>query len=129
MMVTSEERLTVLKMIEEGKISVEDGANLLSSLGGSTPRRRTLRRSPGTPRDTRMLRVRVNDGQNKKLKVNVVLPMALVDAGLNIASNYIDEDTEEHAAALVEAIRSGTTGKVLDYLNEDDGEHVQVFIE
>lgn len=130
-MVTSEERFIVLKMIEEGRISVEDGANLLSSLEGSTPRRATrLRpRPPAAPQDLRMLRVLVNDGRSRKLKVNVTLPMALVDAGLNIASNYIDEDTEEHAAALIEAIRSGTTGKVLDYFAEDDGEHVQVFIE
>ena len=128
-MVTSEERLIVLKMIEEGKVSVEDGANLLSSLEGSTPRRPSRPRPPAGPRDLRMLRVMVNEGRSRKLKVNVVLPMALVDAGLNIASNYIDEDTEEHAAALIEAIRSGTTGKVLDYIAEDDGEHVQVFIE
>lgn len=126
-MVTSEERLIVLKMIEEGKVSVEDGANLLSSLEGSVPRRSP--RPPAAPRDLRFLRVMVNDGRSRKLKVNVVLPMALVDAGLNIASNYIDEDSEEHAAALIEAIRSGTTGKVLDYIAEDDGEHVQVFIE
>lgn len=128
-MVTSEERLIVLKMIEEGKVSVEDGANLLSSLEGSAPRRSPRPRPPTAPRDLRMLRVMVNEGRSRKLKVNVVLPMVLVDAGLNIASNYIDEDTEEHAAALIEAIRSGTTGKVLDYVAEDDGEHVQVFIE
>ena len=128
-MVTSEERLIVLKMIEEGKVSVEDGANLLSSLEGSTPSRPSRPRPPAGPRDLRMLRVMVNEGRSRKLKVNVVLPMALVDAGLNIASNYIDEDTEEHAAALLEAIRSGTTGKVLDYFAEEDGEHVQVFIE
>ena len=128
-MVTSEERLIVLKMIEEGRVSVEDGANLLSSLEGSTPRRPSRPRPPAGPRALRMLRVMVNEGRSRKLKVNVVLPMALVDAGLNIASNYIDEDTEEHAAALIEAIRSGTTGKVLDYVAEDDGEHVQVYIE
>jgi len=128
-MVTSEERLIVLKMIEEGKVSVEDGANLLSSLEGSTPRRPSRPWPSTAPRDLRMLRVLVNDGHSRKLKVNVTLPMTLVDAGLNIASNYIDEDTDQHAAALIEAIRSGTTGKVLDYIAEDDGEHVQVFIE
>lgn len=128
-MVTSDERMKVLKMVEEGKISVEDAASLLSTLEGSTPRRRPLRRPPGAPRDPRMLRVRVDDARGGKRKVNVLLPMALVDAGLNIASNYIDEDTEEHAAALIEAIRSGATGKVFDYLDEADGEHVQVFIE
>jgi hypothetical protein len=129
-MVTSEERMKVLKMVEEGKISVADAANLLSTLEGSqTSRRRSIPRPPAAPRDPRMLRVRVDESRGGKRKVNVLLPMALVDAGLNIASNYIDEDTEEHAVALIEAIRSGKTGQVFEYLDEVDGEHVQVFIE
>lgn len=128
-MVTSEERLKVLKMVEEGKIGVEDAAKLLSTLQGSPAQARSFRRTPSAPRDPRMLRVRVDDGRGGNRKVNVLLPMALVDAGLNIASNYIDQDTEEHVADLIDAIRSGASGKVLDYLDEADGEHVQVFIE
>lgn len=129
-MVTSEERMKILKMVEEGKISVEDAANLLATLESTQPaRRRPAPRPPAALRDPRMLRVRVDDSRGGKRKVNVLLPMALVDAGLNIASNFIDQDTEDHAAALIEAIRSGKTGQVFEYLDEVDGEHVQVFIE
>jgi len=127
-MVTSEERMKVLQMIEEGKISVEDGEKLLATLKEKTVPRRKFRSSgPGDPRS---LRVRVNDSISGKIKVNVVLPMALVDAGLNIASNFADgiisSDQGEQLAA---AIREGRTGKIIEVLDSEDGEHVEVFIE
>jgi hypothetical protein len=127
-MVTSEERLKVLKMIEEGAISVEDGQQLLATLSSQSSAKRRFRTTPGSPKDPRMLRVRVDDSIGK-LKVNVVLPMALVNAGLNIASNFIEDLSNQHAIDLTEAIQSGETGQILDYFDEPDGEHVQVFIE
>lgn len=124
-MVTSNERLKVLKMIEEGTISVTDGQQLLQALNHQTRPKRT---TPGSPKDRRILRVRVDDPSGK-LKVNVVLPMTLVHAGLNIASSFIDGIDEPHALDLAEAIQSGQSGQVLDYRDENGGEHVQVFIE
>ena len=128
-MVTSEERMKILKMVEEGKIGVEDAAKLLATLEGNAARRKSTLHPLNLPRDPRSLRVLVNDARGGKRRVNISLPMALVDAGLNIASNYMDQDTEEQAAAIIEAIRTGTTGKVLDYFDDGDGEHVQIFIE
>lgn len=127
-MVTSEERMKVLQMIEEGKISVEDGAKLLSTLEEKqAPRRRTY---SGGRRDPRNLRVRVNDTVTGKVRVNVVLPMTLVDAGLNIASNFVDGVFDnDHGAQLADAIREGRSGKIIDVLDAEDGEHVEVFIE
>ena len=128
MMVTSEERVKVLAMIEEGKISVEEGATLLKTLEGPEAKQGFGRFRRNTA-DRRMLRVRVDEAQGGQMKVNIVLPMALVNAGLNIASRYVDEIDREHTAALVEAIEAGDTGKIIDVLDVDDGEHVQVFIE
>ena len=127
-MVTSEERLKVLKMIGEGTISVEDGQQLLSALGSQPAGKRHFRTTPGSPKDPRMLCVRVDDSAGKR-KINVVLPMALVNAGLNIASSFMDDMSNEHALTLTEAIQSGQMGQIIDYYDESDGEHVQVFIE
>lgn len=127
-MVTSEERLKVLKMIEDGTINVMDGAHLLATLSSQPTSRHPLRATPGSPKDPRTLRVRVDDSTGK-LKVNVVLPMALVNAGLNIASNFIEGISEQHYVNLLEAVQSGQSGQILDYFDDEDGEHVQVFIE
>jgi len=68
----------------------------------------------------------VTDTITGKAKATVSLPLGLVDAGLNIASQYapgIDFDE------LVTAIHGGAEGKIIDIYDEEDGEHVEIFIE
>ncbi|MGW8250942.1 MAG: SHOCT-like domain-containing protein, partial [Anaerolineales bacterium] len=83
-MATAEERLKILKMIDEGKTSAEEGAKLLAALMDSqkTPPRPPVRNIAG---GNRWLRVRVTDTITGKTKATVNLPMRLVDAGLKIA--------------------------------------------
>ena len=60
MMATTEERMKILKMIDEGKISAEEGAKLLSALSDSRNRAMTgagLSRGTG---NARWLRVKSN---------------------------------------------------------------------
>lgn len=121
-MTTSEERIKILQMIQDGKISPEDGAKLLSALNESGPvKPRTSRFS-----DARMIRVRVTDKFTGKSKVSVNLPLGLVDAGLNIASNFVPNMVVDDISS---AIREGLTGKIIDVVDEEDGEHVEIFIE
>ncbi len=127
-MVTKEERMKVLLMIQEGKISVDDGAKLLSTLE-EQDRAASRGKSFRFRTDPRSLRVRVTDQVSGKTKVSVVLPMGLVDAGLNIASNFVTISDEEAMEQLREAIDAGMVGQVLDFYDASDGEHVQIFIE
>lgn len=124
-MATGEERIKILKMIDEGKITAEEGAKLLAALGESrkTARKPSLRPAGG---GARWLRVRVTDIRSGKAKATVNLPLGLIDAGLNIASQYAPGIAFDE---LVEAINAGAEGKIIDVLDEEDGEHVEIFIE
>jgi SHOCT-like domain len=125
-MATNEERLKILKMIDEGKITAEEGARLLSTLSESrkpAPRKPALRGAYG---GARWLKVRVTDTMTGKAKATVNLPLGLVDAGLNIASKYAPDVAFDE---LVEAINAGAEGKIIDVYDEEDGEHVEIFIE
>lgn len=124
-MASSEERLKILQMIQEGKISPEDGAKLLEALNKGAARPPFPPRSPGVD-DSRYIRVRVTNLLTGKTKVSVNLPLSLVDAGMNIAANFAPGVAE---ADLAEAIRSGLTGRVIDVIDEEDQEHVEIFIE
>jgi hypothetical protein len=125
-MATSEERIKILKMIDEGKITAEEGAKLLAALTESrkNPRKSTLRSA--APGGARWLRIRVTDNLTGKSKATVNLPLGLVDAGLSIASQYAPGIAFDE---LVEAINAGAEGKIIDVLDEEDGEHVEIFIE
>jgi DUF4097 and DUF4098 domain-containing protein YvlB len=124
-MATTEERMRILRMIQEGKITAEEGAKLLTALRES---RKEPRMVISTGRSGKgMLRVRVTDMLTGKAKVSVNLPLGLVDAGMSIASQYAPD---VNFAQIADAIRSGQMeGKIVDVVDEEDGEHIEVFID
>ena len=125
-MATSEERMRILRMIQEGKINAEEGAKLLAALRES---RKDMRPTspPGRSGGKGMLRVRVTDMVTGKTKVSVNLPLGLVDAGMSIASQYAPDVNFNEIA---QAIRQGQMeGKIVDVIDEEDGEHIEVFID
>jgi hypothetical protein len=126
MMASSEERKKILQMIQDGKITADDGAKLLAALSQGS-RRRTSTSSRAS--DSRYMRVRVTDTFSGKTKVSVNLPLGLVDAGLNIAANFMPDLGENTAMEIGDAIREGMTGKIVDVFDEEDGEHIEIFIE
>lgn len=127
-MTTAEERLKILKMIEEGKISAEEGAKLLSALseGRRGPGMPTPPRPPGGPR---MLRIRVTDVHSGRSKASVQIPLDLVDAGMKIGAHFAPEVNGVDMNNVMEAVRTGMTGKIIDVMDEEDGEHVEIYVE
>ena len=126
-MVTSEERMKILKMINDGKITAEEGAQLLSAL---TQRSEKPKKSGGRTMSGQFLRVRVTDMSTGKAKVNVNVPMKLVDAGLNIAAQFTPEmENAQMMDAVKEALSENMRGKIVDVIDEEDREHVEIFID
>lgn len=129
-MATTEERMKILQMIQEGKITAEEGAKLLSALTSSAKGKKVISRGPGSGSRARWLRVRVTDMSSGKSKVNVNLPLSLIDAGLNIAGHFADDlDTDDLMTAIHDALNENLSGKIIDVVDGDDGEHVEIFIE
>ena len=124
-MTTAEERMKILKMVQEGKITVEEGARLLEALKPAP------QAQLAAARRGRWLRVRVTDSGSGRSKVNVNVPMRLVEAGLGIAAQYAPEEVElgDLMSAVTEALNDGMTGKIVDVVDEEDGEHIEVFVE
>jgi len=127
-MVTSEERMRILRMIQEGKITAEEGAKLLAALRES---RKETRPStpPGRMGSKGWLRVRVTDMSTNRPKVNVNLPLSLMDAGLKIGAQYAPELAGIDLSQFIEDIKGGAQGKIIDVIDEEDGEHVEIFVE
>ena len=128
-MASIEERMKILKMIEEGKISAAEGAKLLSALSGGRrggPGVPTPPRPPGGPR---WLRVRVTDVASGRSKASVQIPLDLVDAGLKIGAHFAPEVEGVDLANVMQAVRSGMTGKIIYVTDDVDGEHVEIFVE
>ncbi len=121
-MSTAEERLKILEMIREGKLSAEEGARLLQALNVGAKKAQT-----GSGREPRWLRVRVTDVQSGKTTVNVNLPMSLVNVGVRMGARFIPKESNFDAEGVMDQIRGGAVGKVVDM--ESNGEHVEVWVE
>jgi hypothetical protein len=129
-MASSEERMKILKMIEEGKLSAEEGTKLLSALSSSrTPSPPRPPGMPGISGGPRWLRIRVTDVRTGRSKASVQIPLALVDAGMKIGAHFAPEVEGVNMANVMEALRSGVTGKIIDVTDEEDGEHVEIYVE
>jgi len=123
-MATVEERMQILKMIEEGKISAEEGAKLLAALAaGSKP---SASKREGGPKQ---FRVRVTDLATGRNKVNINIPMSLVNVGLKMGARFAPDVAGINFDEIMEAVRSGSQGKIVDVVDEEDGERVEIYIE
>jgi len=133
-MVASDERLKVLTMVQEGKITAEEAVQLLEALEESNS---DIKRRPSQPaappgylsRSGKWLQMRVTDTDTGKIRVNVRLPLGVVKAGLKMGMRFVPEAEGLNKEELLNAIEQGSAGKVFDLIDEKDGEHIEVFIE
>jgi len=128
-MANSEERMKILKMIEEGKISAGEGSKLLAALSDSRRALPTSLRPSGVCSSARWLRIRVTDVRTGRSKASVQIPLALVDAGMKIGAHFAPEVEGVDMSNVMDALRMGVTGKIIDVVDEEDGEHVEIFVE
>ncbi|MCA9871389.1 MAG: hypothetical protein H6649_10465 [Caldilineae bacterium] len=129
-MATTDERLRILKMIEQGQISAEDGARLLEALSSAEqPRLAPPYSNTMSSGSARWLRVRVTDLSSGKNKVNVNIPMGLVNVGLKMGARFAPEMEGIDIDQLTQLIRSGATGKLIEVEDSMDGERVEIFVE
>ena len=127
-MTTAEERKKILDMINEGKITADEGAKLLKALTKPTEKLRTVKKRGGKPRS---LRVLVTDMASGKAKVRVNLPLKLMSAGLGIAAQFAPDEMADTQMleTIKEALSEDMLGKIVDVIDEEDQEHVEIFIE
>lgn len=120
-----DEKMQILKMIEEGKISSDEGFNLIE----------TLENTQDNPlvegNNAKWIKIRVIDPDDDT-KVNVTIPVSLIDLGLKIA-NKVSPDLkvsgidEKDLKEIFEAIKNGASGKLVDI--ESDGQKVEITVE
>lgn len=120
------ERLQILKMLQDNKISADEASRLLGAL--EEPQVTTA--TDGA----KWIRVRVLDLDTGKAKVNVNLPIALIDVALNIGMKFVPQDELGQVNGLdiqqlLDAIKQGAVGKLVEVEEEDEGIRVEVIVE
>ena len=125
-----EEKIKILKMIEEGKITSAEGEKLLAAMEEKSTNLEKKKIDGGA----KWLKIRVleekEDGKNTKVNINV--PIAIVETGLKIGQGFDDKLDKALNGVdfndIMEMIKSGAEGKIVD-IETDEGETVEIFIE
>jgi len=131
-MVSTEERMRILMMIQEGKISAAEGARLieaLDDLSQPTPPSPPTLRGYESGKKPRYLRVLITDTDTGKARVNVRLPVSLINSGMRMGARFAPEIEGLDMEDLNAWMNSGEIGQIVDIFDEEDGEHVEVFLE
>jgi hypothetical protein len=131
-MASTEERMRILMMIQEGKISAAEGAQLIEALDElQEPAKPTAPTGPGisTGKKPRYLRVLITDTDSGKTRVNVRLPVSLINSGMRMGARFAPEIEGLDMEDLNAWMNSGEIGQIVDIFDEEDGEHVEVFLE
>lgn len=121
----NEENLKILRMIEERRITAEQGAQLLAS--SNKPADEIV----PAPKATKghYFRILVTDTVSGKVRTSVTLPLSLVKWGLKVGGKFAPEVEGIDFDELNEIIQGEAAGKLVEVMDEEDGEHVQIFIE
>jgi hypothetical protein len=127
-MTTTEERMRILDMVAQSKISAEEGAKLLAALSEGEKKREPPRKM-GQPSTPRWFRVRVTDLESGRDKVNVNLPMSLVDVGTRMGARFAPELEDMDVHEIMMQIKSGAQGKIIEVEDVDEGERVEIYVE
>jgi hypothetical protein len=139
-----EERLEILRLVENQTITAEEAARLLEALDRSDRERRSQSQDtvpfmagipapppfpgPGPrPRPRgRNVRIRITDVEEEEVRLNLVLPHPLLEAGLKMAKRFAPDHLLD-AKDIRESIDEGFEGPILDIL--DDDQRVEIVVE
>ncbi|MBN1920726.1 MAG: hypothetical protein JW892_05740 [Anaerolineae bacterium] len=120
---SGEERLTILRLLQEGKITPQDASRLLEALDNPVE-------TPSiTSKKAHWLHIRVTDVATGKVRVNVTLPAAMLRAGLKLGSRFTSDLDALDPEMLSAFLAQGEAGMLIDVVDEKDGEHVEVFLD
>src|ERR1700738_1030555 len=133
-----QDRLRVLELLEQQKITAAEAAELRAARGGGGDRGRDSRRrdrnrwlaeelAPAADR-ARWFRVRVTDQRTGQMRTNVSVPIGMVGFGLGFARRFRNIPGVAPVDDLFEAVRHGRRGTIFDVSNEG-GERVEIFID
>ncbi|HKK46159.1 MAG TPA: hypothetical protein VJ964_11605 [Balneolaceae bacterium] len=122
----SEEKRMILEMVKEGKISVDEAEQLLEKTESVESAEDTS--DTQKPNSKKFLRIRVTEGD--KVKANINIPIALAKVGLKLIPKEKLKVNGEQISIdqILEMIKEGTEGEIVNIDAEDKGKKVKIFI-
>jgi len=76
------------------------------------------------------LLIRVTDVKTGESKANVKIPASLANFGMKMAAKFAPGSVDGlDMNQIIEAMKNRSEGKLVDVVDEEKGEHVEIFVE
>ena len=124
MTTSTDERNRILNMIESGQITAGQAAQLLDTL---LPEHE---QSSGQM-ENRTLRIWMTDMPTNRSKMNMTatMPLYLVSMSLRLLARLLSQLNDSTMQNVIRAIERGTTGRLLDLQDLEEGKRLEIFVE
>jgi polyhydroxyalkanoate synthesis regulator phasin len=124
MTTSTDERNRILNMIESGQITAGQAAQLLDTL---LPEHE---QSSGQM-ENRTLRIWMTDMPTNRSKMNMTatMPLYLVSMSLRLLARLLSQLNDSTIQNVIRAIERGTTGRLLDLQDLEEGKRLEIFVE
>src|SRR5947209_20155225 len=124
MTTSTNERDRILSMIETGQITALQAAQLLDTI---LPE---YERTSGQI-ENRTVRVWMTDMSTNRRKMNMTatMPVYLVSMSLRLLARLVSQLNDSTIQNVIRALERGTTGRLLDVQDLEEGKRLEVFVE
>ena len=124
MTTSTEERNRILNMIESGQITAAQAAQLLDTL-------LTEYEQPRAQIENRTVRIWLTDMSTNRRKMNMTatIPVYLVSMSLRLLARLVAQLNDSTLQHVIRAIERGTTGRLLDLQDLEEGKRLEIFVE
>ena len=124
MTTSTDERNRILNMIETGQITAAQAAELLDTMSPE------YEQSEGQIAN-RTVRIWMTDMSTNRRKVNMTatIPVYLVSMSLRLLARLVSQLNDSTIQHVIRAIERGTTGRLLDLQDIEEGKRLEIFVE
>jgi hypothetical protein len=124
MTTSTDERNRILNMIESGQITAAQAAQLLDTM---LPE---YEQSEGQIVN-RTVRIWMTDMSTNRRKMNMTatIPVYLVSMSLRLLARLVAQLNDSTLQNVIRAIERGTTGRLLDLQDLEEGKRLEIFVE
>jgi hypothetical protein len=129
----NEEYMRILKMIEEGKVTAEEGAELMKAIGGGEGDEKVEAQLAGVKSSLKgkKLRIKVTDTETGKDKANIRIPLKLAKLAEKLVPREAKSQMKEQGidlSGILSNIDELVDGPLVDIDANDKDDHVNVSI-
>jgi hypothetical protein len=124
MALSREERNHILRMVAAGQVSADEAGHMFDALLETS-----VPIPPPVP--NRTVRVWVTDTATRSQRVNMTatLPVNVLRVSLQTLASVVPPLRNGQVEQIVRSLENGSTGRVMDFQDLEDGKRVEVFIE